>query len=120
MKPTNLSSGRGFGRQLLVEQGTDGQAAGLPLRQQGHEPLQRLARINNILDQEDMFALQAGLRVVQQPDPPAGDLPVPVGARHQEVHLDRPLDGPDQIAQEDEAALEQPQNEELAVGVRLR
>jgi len=57
-----------------------------------------------------MFALEIGFRVVQEPDRAARDLIGPIRARYQEVDLDRPLDLPNQITQEDEAALEQPQD----------
>ena len=86
--------------------------------QHAHEPLEGLARINYILNQQNMFALQPGLRLVQEPDVAAGDLGVAVGGRHQEIHLDRSLDGPNQVAQEDEASLEQSQHEQVAVRIR--
>src|SRR6185295_7681341 len=66
--------------QLLVQQGADRQAARLPLAQQYHQPLQGLPRINNILDQEDMFALEPGLRIVEQADGSAGHLAVAIRA----------------------------------------
>ena len=108
-----------LGRQLLVEQRADGQAPRPPRAQQRHQALQGLPGINNILDQEDMFALEPGFRVVEQADRPAGHLAVAVGAGHQEIDLDRPLDLPDQVAQEDEASLEQPEDQQLAVGIGL-
>jgi hypothetical protein len=46
-------------------------------RPAGHQALERLACINNILDQQDMFAFQPGFRVVQQPDLPLETLPLP-------------------------------------------
>ena len=64
-----------------------------------------------------MFALELGFRIVEQPDGAAGDLPVAIRAGHQEIDLHRPLDLPDQVAQEDEAPLEEAQDQQFPVGV---
>jgi hypothetical protein len=53
-----------------------------------------------------MFAFQSGFRIIDQPDRATRDLLVAIGAGHQEVDLDGPLDGANQIAQENEASLE--------------
>ena len=76
-------------------------------------------RGNNILDQEDMFAFQAGLGIVDQPYHPAGHLAVAVRAGNQKVYLDRPLDLTDEIAQENKAALEQAEHEQFTLRVRV-
>ena len=91
-KPDEAELRTNLDRQLLVEQRADGQAPRLPGAQQRHQALQGLPCINNILDQQDMFALEPGLGIVDQADRPARDLAVAVGAGDEEVDLDRPLD----------------------------
>src|SRR5687767_2753907 len=88
-----------LGRQLLVEERADGQASRPPCSQQRHQALQRLASINNILDQQDMFAFQPGLGIVKQPYRTARDLPIPIRAGNQKINLDWSLDLPNQVTQ---------------------
>ena len=104
-----------LGRQLLIEERADREASRLARAQQHHQALQGLPCINNILNQEDMFALEPGFRVVEQANRAARDLAVTVGAGHEKVDLDRPLDLPDQVAEKDEAALEESEDQQLAV-----
>src|SRR5687767_13386576 len=108
---------RRLGRQLLVQERTDREAARLPLTQQGRKALKGLPAINNILDEQDVFTGHVGFRVVKEPDHPAGNLLGAVGARYQEIHLERTLDLPDQVAQKDEAPLEEAEHEELTLGI---
>ena len=105
--------------QLLVEKRADREAPRPTGAEQRHQAVQGLPRINNILDEQDMFSLQLGLGIVQEPDGPARDLAFAVGAGDQEIDLDRALDRPDQIAQEDEASLEKAEDEQLAVRIRV-
>src|SRR5690348_15748912 len=103
--------------EMLMQQGTNLQAAWRALAQQHHQTVEGLSRIDDILHQEDMLTPQLGLRIVQQADIPARDRIVAVAGRHQEVHLERPLDAPHEIAQENEASLEETEHQQLTVGV---
>src|SRR2546426_3799108 len=103
--------------QMLMQQGTDFQAPWRSLAQQRHQSVEGLSRIDDILHQEDMLTPQLGLRIVQQAHVPARDRIVAVARRHQEVHLEGPLDAPHEIAQEDETSLEETEHQQLTVGV---
>src|SRR5207247_2311187 len=54
----------------------------------------------------------------QQPDIPTRNRVGAIARRHQEVHLERPLDAAHEIAQENEASLEETEHQQLTVGVR--
>src|SRR2546428_460405 len=102
---------------VLVQQGTDLQALRVPLSHQRHQPIDGLPRIHDVLDQQDMLTPQLRLRIVQQPDAAARNRVAAVACRDEEVDLQRSVDAPHQVAEEDEAPLEQPEHEQLAVGV---
>ena len=87
------------------------------LAQQRHQAVDGLPRIHDILDQQDVLTPQLGFRIVQQAHVPTRDGVGTVTRRHQEVHLEGPLDAPHEIAQEDEAALEETEHQQLTVGV---
>src|SRR5712691_973813 len=64
-----------------------------------------------------MLTPQLRLWIVQQPDAAARDGVVAVARRDEEVDLQRPVDAPHQVAEEDEAPLEQPEHQQLALGI---
>ena len=64
-----------------------------------------------------MLAPQFRFRIVEQAHHAAADRRVAVARRHEEIDLQRSLDGADEVAQEDEAALEQPEHEQLPVRI---
>src|SRR5712664_4070186 len=104
--------------QMLMQQGTDFQAPRRALAQERHQSVEGLSRVDDILDQEDVLTPQLGFRIVQQPHVPARDRIGAVARRHQEVHLERPLDAAHEIAQENEASLEEAEYQQVTVGVR--
>src|SRR2546430_912883 len=67
-----------------------------------------------------MLTPELGLRIVQQPYVTARDRGGAVARGDQEIHLQRTLETPHEIAQKDEAPLEQPQHDQLAVGIGRR
>src|SRR2546429_9772066 len=67
-----------------------------------------------------MLTPELGLRIVQHPDVTTRDGSGAVARGDQEIHLQRALETPHQIAQKDEAPLEQPEHDQLALGVGRR
>src|SRR2546422_11645404 len=59
------------------------------------------------------------LRVVHQSHVAARHRALAVARCNEEIHLQRPLDPSDQIAQEDEAALQEPEDEQITIGIRV-
>src|SRR2546426_890141 len=106
--------------QMFVQQRADLQTLRVPLPQQRHEPVQGLPRVDDVLDQQDMFTPELRLRIVQQPHVAARNRGRAITGGDQEIHLQRAVEAPHQIAQEDEAPLEQPEHEQLAVGIGRR
>src|SRR2546426_96584 len=104
--------------EMLMQQRTDLQAPRCALAQERHQPVEGLSRIDDILHQEDVLTPQLGFRIVQQPDVPTRNRVSAIARRHQEVHLERPLDAAHEIAQENEASLEETEHQQLTVGVR--
>src|SRR5438046_142620 len=88
------------------------------LPQERHQAVEGLPRVDDSLHQEDVLTPQLGFRVVQQPDVPTRNRIGAVAGRDQEVHLERPLDAAHEIAQENEASLEETEHQQLTVGVR--
>src|SRR5437879_10810754 len=93
--------------QMLMQQRTDLQAPRRALPQERHQAVEGLPRVDDILHQEDVLTPQLGFRIVQQPDIPTRNRIGAIARRHQEVHLERPLDAAHEIAQENEASLEE-------------
>src|SRR5256886_2491190 len=85
---------------------------------QGHQPVERISGIHNVFHQQDVLTPQLRFWIVQQPHVPTRNRIDAVARGHQEVHLERPLDAAHEIAQKNEAPLEEAEYEELAVGVR--
>src|SRR3989454_2102337 len=104
--------------QMLMQQRTDLQAPRRALAQERHQPVEGLPRIDDILDQEDVLTPQLCFRIVQQANVPTRHRIGAVARGYQEVHLERPLDAAHEIAQENEASLEETQHQQLTVGVR--
>src|SRR2546421_385876 len=104
--------------QLFIEQRANLQTPGATLPQQRHEPVERLSGIHNVFHQQDVPTPELRFRIVQQPHVPTRNRIDAVARGHQEIHLERPLDAAHEIAQENEAPLEEAEYEELAVGVR--
>src|SRR5437879_5353730 len=104
--------------QMLMQQRTDLQAPRRALPQERHQAVEGLPRVDDILHQEDVLTAQLGFRIVQQPDVATRNRIGAVAGRDQEVHLERPLDAAHEIAQENEASLEETEHQQLTVGVR--
>ncbi len=102
---------------MLVQQGTNLQTPRVTRPQQRYQPVQRLPRINDILDQEDMFPRKLGFGVVQQPNVAARRRALAIARGHEEIDLQRPIEPPHQVAQEDEAPLEQAEDQEVSLRV---
>src|SRR3990170_5254670 len=93
----------------LVQQRADLQRPRLPLREYGHQSIERPARIHDVLDKKDVLSLQPGLRIINEPYGPTRHHRISIARGHQKVDLQRTLNLPYQITQEDKASLEQPQ-----------
>src|SRR5690349_4724891 len=104
--------------QMLMQQRTDFQTPRLALAQERHHAVEGLPRIHDIFDQEDVLTPQFCLRIVHQPDVATRNRISAIARRHQEIHLERPLDATHEIAQENEASLEETEHQQLTVGVR--
>ena len=91
---------------------------GFRARNKIHQAIQRPAGVDDVFHQQDVLSLELGLRIVHQPDVAARDRRVTVARRDQKVDVQRPIDLADQVAQKDEASLQQPQHEQITVGIR--
>src|SRR2546426_762375 len=87
------------------------------IAQERDQSVEGVPRIDDIVDQQDVLTPQLCFRVVQQPDIPTRHRIGAVARRHQEVHLERPLDAAHEIAQENEASPEETEHQQLTVGV---
>src|SRR5207302_1458827 len=85
--------------------------------QDGYPPVERLPGIHQVFRSRDVLAPQLRVRIVHEPHVPTRNRIGAVACGHQEVHLEWPLDAAHEIAQENEAPLEEAEDEELAVGV---
>src|SRR3954454_11344572 len=82
--------------------------------------LQREAGVDDVLDDQDVAALDRRVEVLEDPNDPAGvRLRAVAGDRH-EVDLDRDLDLAHQVAEEEHGALEHPDEQQVAVLVVAR
>src|SRR5437667_47593 len=106
--------------EMLVQQRANLQTLRVPLPQQRHQSVQRLSRIDDVLDQQNMLTPELRLRIVQHPPVTARDRGGAVARGDQEIHLQRAVETPHQIAQKDEAPLEQPEHDQLALRVGRR
>ena len=88
--------------------------------QQRHQPVERVPRLDDVLDQQDVLTRQLGFRIVQQLHGPGGRSRGAVARGDEKIDLERPLDPTHQIAQENEAALEQAHHQQVAVRVLRR
>ena len=93
---------------------------GFRARKQVHQAAQRAAGVDDVLDEQDVLSLELGLRIVHQSYVAARHHRVAVARRDEEIDLQRPMDLAHEVAQEDEASLQQPEHEQVAVGIRRR
>src|SRR5580704_4053109 len=91
---------------LLDEQGADIEALRLARVEVAAEIVERQAAVDDVLDDEDAAALELGVEVLDDADDAAGLGRAAVRAHGHEVDVDRQLDRPAQIAQEEHGALE--------------
>ena len=100
-----------------MQQRTDLQRPRFPLLQYSHETIQSAARINDVLDQQNVPAFQLSFGVVDQLHGTARDHPIPITRGHQKIDLQRTSYLSHQIAEEDEASFEQAEHQQIAVGI---
>src|SRR5215211_4126553 len=106
-------------RNVLVQQGANFERAGRSLPEQRHESIERSSRIDNVLDQKDVLPFQPRLGIVQKPDDTTRLSRVTVARCNEEIDLQWPPDMSNEIAQENEASLQQSKDEQLAVRIRV-
>ena len=101
-----------------VEQRDDAQARRLAQAEQLAEVVQRQAGVDDVLDEQHVEPGDGDGGVLQQPDArvPAG-LVASVAGELDEVDLVRDRDRPAEVREEDEARLQQPDQQQVAVGV---
>ena len=93
---------------------------GFRARKKIHQPVQRPAGIDDVLDEQDVLALELGFRIIHQPDVPARHRRVAVARGDEEIDLQRPPDLAHEVAQKDKASLQQPEHQQLAVRIARR
>ena len=101
----------------FVEQSAYLKRSRLALLQYSHETIQSAARINDVLDQQNVPAFQLSFGVEDQLHGTARHHPIPITRRHQEIDLQRTSYLSHQIAEEDEASFEQAEHQQIAVGI---
>ncbi|OLC07636.1 MAG: hypothetical protein AUH41_10030 [Gemmatimonadetes bacterium 13_1_40CM_66_11] len=104
-------------RHMFVQQRTDLQTTRPALSQQRDQLVQRLASVDDILDQQDVLPRELGFGVIHQPHIPARHRSLAIARCDEEIHLQRPVDAPHQIAQEDEASLEEAEHQQIAIRI---
>ena len=92
---------------------------GFRARNKIHQAVQRPAGVDDVFHQQDVLSLELGFRIVHQPDVATRDRRVTIARRDQKVDVQRPIDLADQVAQKDEAPLQQPQHQQITVRIRL-
>src|SRR5687768_8287047 len=105
---------------VLVQQGANIERTGASHPEEVHEAAQGPPRVDNVLHEKNVLPLQFGFRIVHQPDVAARLHLVAVAGGDEKIDLKRPGDGSDEIAQEDEASLEQSKDEEVTLRVHAR
>src|SRR5690606_20698271 len=98
----------------LVKQSADLERPRAPLTEQRHQPLERPPRVDDVLNQNDVSPVQTALRIVNEVHRSARDSRVPIAGSHEEVDLQRPPDGANQITEKDKASLQQTEDEKVA------
>ena len=109
-----------LGRDVLVQQRADFQRLGLAFTEECDEPTEGPPGIHDVLNEENVFAFQFRFRIIQQTHDTARFHGITVRRGDQEIHLQRPIDVSDQVAQKDETALEQPQHQQIALWIGRR
>jgi hypothetical protein len=94
----------------------------VPELQRAHEVVERQARVDHVLDDDDVAALDLAVQVLEEADPavPAGLGVRPVAGELDEVERVRGGDAPRQVREEDVARLERRDEQRLPVGVVAR
>ena len=106
-----------LGRNVLVQQSANFERAGRPLTKKRHETVEGSSRIDNVLHQKYVLPFQPGLGIVQQTNCSARFHGVTVTRCNKEIDLQRTPDVTHEIAQENEASLQQSKDEQIAVTI---
>ena len=109
-----------FSRNVLMEQRTDFERARRALSEKSHQTAERAARVHYVLDEQDVLPFKSCLGIVKKAHEATGLHRLAVTRRHEEVYLKWPPDVANEIAQEDEASLQQSKDEQIAVRICLR
>src|SRR5688572_81430 len=105
---------------VLVEQRAHLEGARASLGEKIEESAQRPAGIHDVLDEQNVLAFQCRLRIIHQSYASARHRRVAVSRRDQNIYLQLTTDLAHEVAQEDEAPLEQTEREQVAIRVRVR
>jgi hypothetical protein len=92
---------------VLVQQRANLQRTRIPCPKEIHQATQGSARIDDVLDQQDVLALQLGFGIVQQPNVPTLLCSVAVTRRNEKIDLQRPPDISDQVTEKYKTPFEQ-------------
>ena len=103
----------------LVEQGADAQAGRLPGLQVLDQVRQRLAGVNNVLDDQHVTAGDVGLQVHHQADGAALGADAITG-NADKVEARRDADGAHQVREKDDSAPQQPDEQQLFPSIIVR
>jgi hypothetical protein len=87
-----------------VEERRDREVGGSPERERLHQVVQRQARVDDVLDQDDVPSGDGGLQILEQPDAAAVLRPRAVARERDEVERMRDSDRAREVAREDEAS----------------
>ena len=98
VEPEEFRRIRQVRRNVLVQQSANFQRARTSRRQEIHNFTQRTARIDDVLDEEDVLSLQARFRIIHQSDVSARHHFVAVRGSDDEVDLERTTDAANEIA----------------------
>src|SRR4029078_4921585 len=109
-----------IGRNVLVQQRANFERARRPLPKKRHETVEGSSRIDDVLYQKYVLPFQSSLGIVQQPNCSARFHRVTVARCDEEIDLKRTPDVTHEIAQENEASLQQSQDEQIAVRICFR
>src|SRR5829696_8018518 len=104
----------------LREQRAHLERAGSARAEVAQQVLQRQARVDDVLDDEDVATLDRGVEVLEDADDPRGLRRRAIGGDGHEVDLARDVERPHEIRQEEDGALEHADEERLAALVVLR
>src|SRR6185503_10064833 len=102
---------------MFVQQRANLETLRTPPLQQRDQLVQRLARVDDVLDEQDVLPLQLRLRIIHQPDVAARYGALAVARGDNEVDLQGAVDLSNEIAEKNEAALQQAQHQQFTVRI---